>query len=113
MAYLILISMVSSKINTSTVSNDVLNFVTAELDKKQLVLSLFLDMCKAVNSLSHPILLSKLFRYGIREFVHKWFSSNLSSRFQYRLKWAVAFPSLSIMWCSSRQNIKSSILSIV
>ena len=114
MAYLINISMVSNKINTSTACTDILNFVTAEHDKKRHVLSLFLDVCKAVNSLYHPILLSKLFRYSIREVEHKWFSSYLSSRFQYRLvKWAVAFPSFNIMWSSSRRNIKSNILSIV
>ena len=69
--------------NASTACTDVLNFVTEELDEKRLVLSLFLDVSKTFDSLSHPILLSKLFRYGIRRVVHKWFSSYLSDRFQH------------------------------
>jgi hypothetical protein len=60
-----------------------LNFVTQHLDNKQHVISIFLDIAKAFDSMDHIILLRKLDHYGIRGLALDWFHSYLSHRFQY------------------------------
>jgi hypothetical protein len=63
--------------------NNFSNFVTDKLDCGSDVAGLFIDVSKAFDSLSHDILLNKLYRYGFRGIVHDWLSSYLSDRFQY------------------------------
>src|SRR6266536_317787 len=54
-----------------------------ELDESNLVLGLFLDLHKAFDMVDHEILLEKMYAYGIRGNMHKWFSSYLSHRTQF------------------------------
>ena len=53
------------------------------LDNKQILLALFLDLCKAFDTLDHNILLDNLYNYGIRGVLLNWFKSYLSNRKQY------------------------------
>ena len=53
------------------------------LDKNLNTCSIFLDLAKAFDSVSHEILLRKLHKYGIRDEVLSLFSSYLSSRTQF------------------------------
>jgi hypothetical protein len=69
--------------STSTAIAQLLNTVTYALDKGEYVLSLFLDLAKAFDSLDHSILIKKLELYGIRGCVLDWFKSYLTDRFQY------------------------------
>lgn len=57
--------------------------VTQLMDKKQRCIGLFLDISKAFDTVSAPILLSKLERMGIRGPALDIFSSYLENRFQH------------------------------
>ena len=51
------------------------NTVLSSLNKKQVIAGLFYDLSKAFDSVSHSVLLQKLFYYGVRETYHNWFKS--------------------------------------
>ena len=71
------------KYSTSFALVDFLYNVLNALDRKEITIGLFLDLSKAFDSLDHHILLDKLYCYGFRGIVHKWFESYLSNRKQY------------------------------
>ncbi len=62
---------------------EVMDSIYHELDESNLVLGLFLDLHKAFDMVDHEILLEKMYAYGIRGNMHKWFSSYLSHRTQF------------------------------
>ena len=53
------------------------------IDSRNYSCGIFIDSCKAFDTVDHHILLDKLEYYGIRGFTYKWFCSYLSSRSQY------------------------------
>ena len=53
------------------------------IDKKQLNLSLFLDLKKAFDTVDHKIMVKKLNAIGVRGIAGDWFDSYLSNRKQY------------------------------
>ena len=57
--------------------------VTKSLDRNNIVVSLFIDLKKAFDTVHHRILLRKLYAYGIRGVLLKWFESYLTDRSQY------------------------------
>ena len=56
--------------------------VVSALQNKSKALSVFLDMSKAFDCVDHNILLSKMYKYGIRGVAHSWFESYLKGREQ-------------------------------
>ena len=57
--------------------------ITNSLDNMKAVISVFIDIMKAFDTIDHTILLQKLNHYGIRGIVNQWIYSYLSYRKQY------------------------------
>ena len=53
------------------------------LEKKEIVVGIFLDFSKAFDTVDHDILLQKLYHYGIRRCAYSWFESYLTHRTQF------------------------------
>jgi hypothetical protein len=62
---------------------DVVDGIYEQLDQRSNVCGMYLDVQKAFDSVSHDILLDKMFMYGVRGVVHNWFKSYLLRRQQY------------------------------
>jgi len=69
--------------STSTALIDVTNYIKENIDKGQSTIGVFVDLSKAFDSISHDILLEKLYKYGIRGTAHNIISSYLQNRCQY------------------------------
>jgi hypothetical protein len=58
------------------------NFIGNALNNGNYCIGVFLILCKAFDTCSHSILLSKLIKLGVNGIALKWFSSYLSGRHQ-------------------------------
>ena len=67
---------------TSLALLDVIENCYKMIDDNNYVIALYFDLQKAFDSCDHAILLDKLYHYGIRGSIHKWFFS-LENRTQY------------------------------
>ena len=65
--------------------NHLLNDIAIANDKptKDVTLGLFIDLSKVFDTVSHDILLSKMYKLGIRGTANDWFKSYLTDRQQY------------------------------
>ena len=61
---------------------DLKEYLMGKLDNKEVVAVLFLDLQKAFDTVSHDILLQKLFHYGVRGKAYDLIKSYLSGRMQ-------------------------------
>ena len=62
---------------------DLKEFILKRLEEREVMAILFLDLQKAFDTVSHDVLLKKLYHYGIRGSAHKLLSSYLSGRKQF------------------------------
>ena len=62
---------------------EIVDQVTSELDKGNLLVAIFLDLSRAFDTLNHDILLSKLKYYGFQQSALDWFRSYLFNRSHY------------------------------
>ena len=61
---------------------DLKEYIINNLDKKQVTAVLYLDLQKAFDTVSHDILLQKLYHYGVRGNAYSLLKSYLSNRMQ-------------------------------
>jgi len=62
---------------------EVIDNVYKQVDEGSTVCGIYLDLQKAFDSVSHDILLTKLYNYGVRRLVYDWFVSYLHDRSQF------------------------------
>ena len=72
-----------SKSSTTYALLDVLDYIYTSLDQGKYVFGVYIDLKKALDTVSQKILLTKLEHYGIRGLALNWFSSYLSNRSQF------------------------------
>lgn len=70
------------KHSCETSINFILQIWKSELEQNKKVVTVFLDLARAFETLDQSLLLKKLFLYGIRGVEHNWFKSYLSNRTQ-------------------------------
>ena len=61
---------------------DVTESIYRNLNDRKHTMSVFVDFSKAFDTVNHSILLSKMWKYGIRGRAHSWFDSYLKDRGQ-------------------------------
>lgn len=83
------------KYSTELAVHQLCKSIYQAIDSKLFQISVFCDLTKAFDTISHEILLQKLLVYGIRGNAHKWFSSYLSHRKQY-----TAYNNVTSSFCS-------------
>ena len=59
---------------------ELLSVILKGQENSKSTVAVFLDLSKAFDTLSHPVLLQKLERYGIRGVANDWFRSYLAER---------------------------------
>ena len=69
--------------STESATIDFTNNILNAFDSNKFTLGIFLDLSKAFDTVSHPILMCKLEHYGIRGKLYDWFSSYLTNRTQF------------------------------
>ena len=57
--------------------------ITSCIDSGDMMIGVFLDLKKAFDMVNHSILIRKIYAYGIRGHIPKWFESYLTDRSQY------------------------------
>ena len=71
-----------SKVNTEDALLNFLSPLYVGMNKNNVALGLFLNISKAFDTVSHSILIDKLFRAGVRGIPLLWIKSYLSGRTQ-------------------------------
>ncbi len=83
------------------------------MNNKLFQLTVFCDLTKAFDTISHSILLNKLYCYGIRGNAHNWYKSYLSHRKQYTTYNNVSSPCNNITCGLPQGSILGHILFLI
>ena len=59
-------------ISTSDAVVEFIDHISDSLNSKKVFIAIFLDLCRAFDTVNHKILLSKLNHYGIRGVANAW-----------------------------------------
>ena len=69
--------------NTTHAILSLVDYLINSFENNKLTCGTFLDISKAFDTIDHNILLSKLYKYGIRGNTLSWFMNYISNRFQF------------------------------
>ena len=69
--------------STSHAVSEFIDHTVESLNRKHFLVVVFIDLCKAFDTVNHGILLKKLAHYGVRGVANDWFRSYLEGRTQY------------------------------
>ena len=84
-----------------------------DTNTKDITLTVFIDISKAFDTISHDILIDKLENIGIRGIENKWFQSYLSNRTRYMEIFNINSPTENISCGIPQRPILSPILLLV
>ena len=99
--------------NYRPISVDLIEEITSSLDQGHYVVSLFLDLSKAFDTVNHQILLNKLKFYGLQQSEYNWIQSYLSNRKQQVYVNGVASDSCLISTGVPQGSIRGPLLFII
>ncbi len=71
------------KYSTSHALNSLVNQFHDSVEKNEYMIGLFIDLSRAFDTISHKILINKLYKYGIRGIALEWIKDYLLNRKQY------------------------------
>ena len=71
------------KYSTSHAINSLVNQFHDSVEKNEFMIGLFIDLSRAFDTISHKILIDKLYKYGIRGIALEWIKDYLLNRKQY------------------------------
>ena len=74
------------------------------VDDHKITSGIFLDFSKAFDTINRHILLEKLYKYGIRELPHAWFSSYITNQSKQYVKVGNTESSLKTITCGVPQD---------
>ena len=69
--------------NTTHAILSLVDYLINSFEDNKLTCGIFLDISKAFDTIDHNIILSKLYKYGIRGNTLNWFMNYLSNRYQF------------------------------
>jgi sarcosine oxidase/L-pipecolate oxidase len=71
-----------SKRSTEDAVVELVNYVVDALNDGEKCIGIFIDFAKAFDTVSHELLLTKMYQYGVRGVINDWFRSYLTNRRQ-------------------------------
>ena len=92
---------------------DLKEYIMSKLDNKDVTAVLFLDLQKAFDTVSHDILLKKLYHYGIRGTAHHLLKSYLSNRKQRTKVGNVISDMAFVLWGVPQGSILGPLLFLI
>ena len=92
---------------------DLKEYILKNMENQEVMAVLFLDMQKAFDTVSHDILLKKLYHYGVRGNAHRLLSSYLSGRMQFTKIGNSASDLASVLWGVPQGSVLGPLLFLI
>ena len=92
---------------------DLKEYILKNMENQEVMAVLFLDMQKAFDTVSHDILLKKLYHYGVRGNAHRLLSSYLSGRMQFTKIGNSASALASVLWGVPQGSVLGPLLFLI
>lgn len=96
--------------STSLALTELIDKISTNIDKRLITICVFIDFCKAFETIDHSILIRKLRHYGARGIALTWFENYLTNRQQY-VYFNNVSPKYDVIKCGGL-NRRSFVLSI-